>query len=362
VPDPRVSAYAELLVDRCLGVQPGWQVVVRGSPLSRPLMAAVVAATARRGAWALSRVNWGIEQSPLSLPWMLEATDGALRGELPDIIAFEGDHDDARIVIFSPENTRDGSELAAERQALVRQLIEPFYRRSRSLEVKWNVCQYPTPALAQDAGMSLKQFEDFLYGACLLDWDTVGQEMERIKERFDRADEVRLVGPGTDLRLSVAGRMGQIDDGHVNMPGGEVFYSPVENATEGVVTFSEFPAVYVGNEVEGARLRYEGGIVVEASAEVNEEYLLKTLDTDPGARVLGEFGIGCNPGITRHMKNTLFDEKIYGTVHLAIGNAYQFAGGTNESAVHWDMVKDLRVNGRIECDGEIVQENGQWRI
>jgi aminopeptidase len=136
----------------------------------------------------------------------------------------------------------------------------------------------------------------------------------------------------------------------------------VETATEGVVSFSEFPAVYVGNEVEGARLRFEGGRVVEASAEVNEEYLLKTLDTDAGARVLGEFGIGCNPGITRHMKNTLFDEKIYGTVHLAVGNAYSFAGGTNESAIHWDMVKDLRKGGRVECDGEVVQESGEWRI
>jgi aminopeptidase len=362
VPDPRVTAYAELLVDRCLGVQPGWQVVVRGSPLSRPLFEAVVAQIARRGGRPVPRVSWGQEQAPLPLTWMLEASEDALRGPLPSIIAYEGEQDDARIVIFAPENTRDGSELAPERQALVRQLSEPYYRRSRALETRWNVCQFPTPALAQDAGMSLRQFEDFLYGACLLDWDAVGHEMARIKERFDRANEVRLVGPETDLRLSLAGRKGQIDDGYVNMPGGEVFYSPVETATEGVVTYSEFPAVYVGNEVEGARLRFEGGRVVEASATVGEEYLLKTLDTDPGARVLGEFGIGCNPGITRHMKNTLFDEKIYGTVHLAVGNAYQFVGGSNESAVHWDMVKDLRTNGRIECDGEVVQENGAWLI
>ena len=153
----------------------------------------------------------------------------------------------------------------------------------------------------------------------LLDWDAEGEKMQRIKDRFDPAEEVRIVGHETDLRFSIAGREGVIDDGHLNMPGGEVFYCPVEDSTEGVVTFSEFPAVHEPNVVDGVRMRYENGRVVEASATSNEEALLRALDRDEGARVLGEFGIGCNPGIQRHMKNTLFDEKMYGTIHLAVG-------------------------------------------
>src|SRR5205085_6782703 len=141
---------------------------------------------------------------------------------------------------------------------------------------------------------------------------------------------------------------------------GEFYTSPVEDSAEGEFAFTEFPAVYAGREVTGIRLRFESGVVVEASAEASEEFLLERLDADEGARGLGELGIGCNPGITRHMKNVLFDEKIYGTVHLALGASYPFTGGTNVSSVHWDIVKDLRRGGRLSCDGEVVQENGAW--
>jgi aminopeptidase len=153
-----------------------------------------------------------------------------------------------------------------------------------------------------------------------------------------------------------------VDDGHLNMPGGEFFFSPVEDATEGVVHFSEFPAVESGHECEGVRLAFEGGRVVDAWADTDEEYLFSQLDADAGARILGELGIGCNPGIQRHVKNTLFDEKIDGTVHLAVGAGFPFLGGANESIVHWDMVKDLRPGGQIFLDGELVQENGRWLI
>ncbi len=147
-----------------------------------------------------------------------------------------------------------------------------------------------------------------------------------------------------------------------NMPGGEVFYSPVEDSAEGVVCFCEYPASYGGRELAGVRLRFEGGRAVEATAGTNEAYLNTVLDTDEGARRLGEFGIGCNPGIREHMRNTLFDEKIEGTVHFAVGAGFPFLGGTNESTVHWDLVKDLRPGGRIWCDGELVQRDGEWLL
>src|SRR5215211_4929506 len=190
--------------------------------------------------------------------------------------------------------------------------------------------------------------------------DVEGLEVQLIAGPFCAAEEVGMGGGGSDRRFWLAGRHGEEEDGHYNMPGGEVFYSPVEDSTEGVVTFSEYPAVDPPDEVSGVRFRYEGGRIVDASAESNEEALIAKLDRDDGARRLGEFGIGCNPGIQRHVKETLFDEKIYGTIHLAIGAGIPSIGGTNVSSVHWDMVKELRNGGRIECDGEVVQENGQW--
>ncbi len=154
----------------------------------------------------------------------------------------------------------------------------------------------------------------------------------------------------------------KVDAGGANIPGGEFFCSPVEDSAEGEITFAEYPAVLTGRDVVGVHLRFEAGKVVDASAEVNEAFLLETLDTDEGARFLGELGIGCNPGITKHTRNILFDEKIDGTVHLALGNGIHDIGGTNVSSIHWDIVKDLRPGGRIELDGELVQEDGRWLI
>jgi aminopeptidase len=229
-------------------------------------------------------------------------------------------------------------------------------------DLKWVGCQFPTAALAQDAGMSLAEFEDFLYGACLLDWDAERERMSRYAALFDEADEVRILADETDLTVSLAGRMGFVDAGGANIPGGEFFYSPLEDSASGTIAFTEFPAVYAGREVKGIRLRFEGGKVVDASADTNEPFLIETLDQDEGARRLGELGIGCNPRITRYMRNTLFDEKIDGTVHLALGNGLPEVGGENVSQLHWDIVKDLREGGRLELDGEVVQESGRWRI
>ena len=148
-----------------------------------------------------------------------------------------------------------------------------------------------------------------------------------------------------------------------NLPGGEFFGCPIEDSAEGEISFAEFPAVYRGREITGIRLVFAGGRVVDASAATNEAFLIETLDTDEGARRLGELGVGCNPGITRYMKNTLFDEKMDGTVHLAVGNSYTDLGGVNQSAIHWDLVKDLRLPGsRIELDGVVVQREGAWLV
>jgi aminopeptidase len=293
--------------------------------------------------------------------WALEAPEQLLTEVAPaDRHAWETM--DAWMNIGAPENTSAGLELSGERRALLAQGRHAQRMRRLSDAIPWVACRYPTPAMAQDARMSLSDFEDFLYGACLLDWDAEAERMAGIKERFDQASEVRIVGAGTDLKLSLAGREGEVDAGHANLPGGEVYYCPVEDATEGVIHFSEFPAFQEPNEVEGVRMVYRDGRVVEASATSAEDVLFETLDRDDGARVLGELGIGCNPGIQRYMRNTLFDEKIDGTVHLAIGAGFPTLGSKNQSSVHWDMVKDLRPGGQLLCDGEVVQENGRWLI
>jgi aminopeptidase len=296
---------------------------------------------------------------PFDTLWAAE-TPEELIGTIAPIEAQARRDLDAWMMIQAPENTRAGAMLSPPRRVALRKAYVEFDDRRLHSGFPWVGCLYPTPAYAQEAGMTLAEFEDFVYGACLLDWDAERERMSRYAERFDAAETVRIVGAGTDLTLSIAGRDGLVDDAHLNMPGGEFFYSPVEDSAEGVVEFSEFPASYQGNVCEGVRLRFEGGKVVDASAAENEEFLFAVLGTDEGARRLGELGIGCNPGIQRHTRNTLLDEKIDGTVHLAIGAGLAFVGGLNRSAIHWDMVKELRNGGRIELDGEVVQENGVW--
>jgi aminopeptidase len=355
--DPRDEQYARILVETCIDVQPGWQVVVTASPLARPLLREVCRALARRGAYPLVRNLDGLGSTPKE--WIKEAPQEMLR-TMPPLEEHVLMHADAFMALVAPENTRDGSDIEPRRLQLLQESGKPVMERLLSGGTPWVGCHYPTAALAQDAGMTLEQFSDFLYGSVLIDWEAERERMSAIKELFDGAEEVRILGDGTDLRLGLRGREGIVDAGGANMPGGEVFYSPVEDSAEGTISFSEFPGVYAGREMDGITFTFSEGRIVEASARSNEDFLLATLDTDEGSRRLGELGIGGNPGITQHMKNPAFDEKIDGTVHLAVGKGFPEIGGTNESVVHWDIVKDLRKGGRLAVDGRVVQESGKW--
>ena len=360
--DPRIEQYARLLVERSLDVQPGWQVMVISTPLCRPLVEEVVRGIARRGAYPLVRLSFiDLEQVAFDSLWASEAPDELL-GAMAPSEARTREELDAWMIIWGSENTHAATLLAPERRAKLRKAYFPFNQRRMAPGFPWVGCLFPTDAFAQDAGMTLSAFEDFVYGACLLDWDAERDRMQRYADRFDAADEVRIVGAGTDLTLSIAGRETLVDDAHYNVPGGEFFASPVEDSAEGVIEYSEFPASYQGASCEGVRLVFEGGRIVEASARTNEEFLIAALDTDEGARRLGELGIGCNPGIDRYMKNIYFDEKMNGTVHIALGFGFDHIGGTNESALHWDIVKDLRTSGRMHVDGRLVQEAGRWLL
>jgi aminopeptidase len=359
--DERIARYADLLVGTCIDVQPGWEVLVIGSPPGKPLLQEVGKAIGRRGAYAVYQVTFGSTFAAADFGWMKEAPQELL--EKPSALQVHLlENCNGIIVVEAPENTREAVSVDQERLAAARAAYRPSLEPLMAHELPWVGCQYPTPALAQDAGMSTEDFADLLYGACLLDWGAERERMQRYADRFDAADEVRIVGDRTDLRLSLDGRKMQVDAGGANMPGGEFFGCPVEDSAEGEIVFGEFPAVFAGRELNGVRLRFEGGRVVDASADTNEEFLIETLDSDDGARRLGELGVGCNPGITRYMRNTLFDEKIDCTVHLAVGNGFPNLGGKNESGLHWDIVKDLRDGGRIYLDGELVQEGGRWLI
>jgi aminopeptidase len=253
-------------------------------------------------------------------------------------------------------------------QAARRPLNERFFERVAGKELKWVGTAYPTLAFAQDAEMSLRDFEDFVYGAAMVHepdpvaaWRAVSREQQRLIDWLIDKEQVRLVGPDTDLTLSIKGRLWENCDGRMNFPDGEIFTGPVEDSVSGHVRFS-YTACTDGREVEDVRLWFEDGKVVKATAAKNEEFLLTMLDTDEGARTLGEFAFGTNQGVQRFTKNILFDEKIGGTVHMAVGFGFPEVGSQNKSAIHWDMICDLRQGGEVWVDGVLFAKDGKFTI
>jgi aminopeptidase len=364
--DPRLTRLADVLVNYSAGVKPGQLVRVNGSHLSIPLVGEVVRAVYRAGAHPMVRL--GFEQ--LDEIALRHATEEQLQYVNP-VAQFEVERIDTHIGIWAEENTKhlsgaDPKKLALNQSAR-KPIFDVFMNRAARGELKWVGTQYPTIACAQDAEMSLSDYEDFVFGAGLLGeedpiaaWKRVSQTQQRLVDFLQGKKDYRVVAAnGTDIRMSVEGRSWINCDGHENFPDGEVFTGPVVESVEGVIQFS-FPAVHLGREVQDARLVFKGGKVVEASASKGEEFLHQMLEMDAGARHMGECAIGTNFGITRYTKNTLFDEKIGGTVHFAIGAGYPETGNANVSGLHWDMVVDLRAGGHVEIDGEKVLVNGKF--
>jgi aminopeptidase len=355
--DPRVTTFAELLVDRSLGVKPGWQVLVATTTVARPLAQELSRLLAERGAWALPRISFGAPV-PGDLDWV-EAAPTELRAQLPPLERELLNRVDASIFVLAPEAGRVPSHAAMG--ALTAQLLS-YRARGRAREIPSVRCDFPCEAFAERAGVSLAEFTEIFYHACLRDWDAEAERMRPVLERLDRASTVRITGWETDLTLSLDGRHGEIDDGHLNVPGGEVFWSPVEDSAEGEILF-DLPLRTARGEIAGVRLRFERGLVVEASAETGQDLLARVLETDEGARRLGELGVGLNAGIRRPLRNVLFDEKLDGTIHLALGDGFTHLGGTNHSATHADLIKDMKLPGStIECDGEVVFRDGRWLL
>jgi aminopeptidase len=365
--DPRAEKMADVVVNYCVGVKPEEWVLVQSSYLGGPMVAQVV----RRILEAGGHPSTYLGASDIEEMEYLYGNEEQL-GYISPIMQVIADQADVSIAILAPENTRatagvDPAKLAMRGKAM-EPLLEKFMQRTADGSLRWTGCAYPTQAGAQDAGMSLREYEDFVYGAGLINeddpkaaWKALGERQQRYADWLSDKSEVHIIGPGTDLTVGIEGRTWLNDDGHLNFPGGEVFTGPVENATEGTIEFT-YPGYYNGREVGGIQLRFEGGRVVEASAASDQAFLTEMLDMDEGARALGEFAFGLNPGIQRFTKNTLFDEKIAGTLHMALGRAYPESGGTNVSALHWDIVYDLRHGAEVTVDGQVFSRNGEILI
>ncbi len=364
--DPRVEKMAHVLVHYSLAVHRGWMVTINGGTAAIPLIQAVYREVLAAGAFPYVLVD-----VPGLRYMLLQAGTDEQLTRVDPYRLYMVQHSDAILRILSEENTRELSNVDPARQALLLKGQQPVSAgfMQRIVEGRPHcLTLFPTQAYAQDAEMSLSEFEDFVFHACLLDgqedpierWKQVSAEQQRIVDWLAGKKQVHVEGPGTDLTMSIEGRVFINSDGKRNFPSGEVFTSPVEDTVQGHIYFS-YPASHNGRTVQGVRLTFEGGRVSAYSAEVGEDYLAKVLRIDEGAGKLGEFAIGTNPGVTRITRNVLFDEKMAGTIHCALGNAYPNAGGTNKSAIHWDMVTDMS-QGRITVDGEVLYEAGRFVI
>ncbi len=365
--DPRIAGLAKVIVGYSLELQEGQTFVISSGVVAEPLVQALYEETLRAGAHPILDLSLqGTQSAFFGL-----ASDAQLEWvSPPNKWAF--DEADARIRILSDTNVRELSSVPPDRQTRRQRAMHPHMQkmmeRSAAGDVRWNVTLFPTNAYASEASMSLSDYEDFYYRACLCDqpdpvaaWRRAAEETYRLAEWAEGREEVHIQGPGTDLKLNVAGRHFKPADGRYNMPDGEFFTGPVEDSAEGEVTF-HLPASYAGREVAGVHFRFAGGRVVDAGAERGEDFLIEMLDTDEGARRLGELGIGTNFGITAGTGEILLDEKIGGTVHLAVGESYPETGGVNSSAIHWDMICDLRKGGSITMDGELLQQDGRFVV
>lgn len=356
--DPRVTEQAKLLVNYCTRVKRGDNVLIRlggsdygGAPEGLELAAEVYREASRLGA------------NPLILVFPEEAIRGQMEQASEETLVSTpqnyldlAKNSDVLIAIHADANTRFLEGVDPRRIRARFKALAPI--QNEQLKKRWTITLHPTNGKAQDAGMSLKEYTEFVYSTMLRDWKDEVERMEKLKHVMETTDEVRLIGKETDLTFSIKGRVPVIDDAKNNFPGGEVFTAPVDGAASGKIYF-DLSSVNYGKEVTDIRLSFEKGAIVDYSASKNEQLLKEMIETDAGSKQLGEFGIGTNRGINHFTRSILLDEKINGTIHLAIGFAYEECGGVNKSTVHWDMIKTM-TPGEVIMDGKTIQKNGRF--
>ncbi len=365
--DPRIEKLADVLVNYSVNIQPGDWVVVRSHVLALPLVHEVTRRVLRAGG------NPMVTLSDDSLPEIMlqESNDAQLQWISP-LEQMSLAQADALIVLSASDNTRALSGVDPRRQqiqqAARRELMGIYMQRSAEGSLRWISTQYPCPAFAQEADMSLREYEDFVFDATFVTqpdpvqaWRDVFQRQQRLVEWLDGRRQIVIQAANADLILSIEGRSFINDHGRHNMPAGELFTSPVEESVNGWVRFT-YPAIRAGREVDGVEFKFEQGRVVQATARKNQDFLLSQLDIDAGARYLGEWAIGTNYRINRFTKSILYDEKIGGTMHMAVGRGFPEAGSRNVSALHWDFICDLRSDSEIRVDGDLFYKNGEFQV
>ncbi len=365
MPDPALAKLADVLVRYSTEIQAGDDVRIEGHPPTTPLLREVYRAALRQGAHPAALLI--VDEAHEAL--LASGTDEQLDWVSPHQ-RWTSERSDAWIVLDGPENAKNLSDADPARLGRTIKAREPYQRRflerSARGEFRWLLCAYPTEAMSQEAGMSLEQFEQIVHRAAFLDeddpvaaWMAFGERLDRVGTFLEGVSELRVVAEDTDLTMGVADRTWIRSNGKRNFPDGEVFTGPVETSVEGTIRFT-FPAILRGRQADDVRLRFEGGEVVEATAQRGEDFLREMIGMDDGGRRAGEFAFGLNDAVTEYTGRVLLDEKIGGTVHLALGNSIAGTGGVNESALHWDMVLDLRSGSEVYADGALVYRDGAF--
>lgn len=364
--DTRLNKLAKVLVNYSTKVKPGDFVFISGDIATEPWVVEVAKEAVRAGA----HVETSMSSQNVTEAILKNATDEQLmqEGTINKVVMEKAD---VWLSAWGGTNTKSFSNISGEKFKLRAQgnkkSQEIYLKRIGDGSLRWCGTMFPTVSDAQEAAMSLEEYEDFVYGAGLVESDDPAEEWRKISEKqerwvkyLDTKKEIHFIAEGTDITAKVQGRKWINCDGKLNFPDGEIFTSPIEDSLNGYITFT-YPSIYMGQEVEGIKLEVKGGKVVKWEAEKGYELLDALIKTDEGASYFGEVAIGTNYGIKRFTKNILFDEKIGGSIHMAIGNSLDQAGGKNKSAIHWDMICDMKTNGKIYADEELFYENGYFK-
>ena len=355
--DLRTRKLAQLAVRYSVAVKPGEKVIISGGSEAIPFLVELYKEIILRKGIPIVRVNL-----PDVNDFFYKYADENQIKFFPQYWMDTVKDAQAYIGVSSDMNTRELTGTDPKRITSRGKIMHPIsdYIVNTHDKIRRVSIAYPCVALAQDAEMSLSEYENFVYNACLQDWKKLGDRMDKINSAFEKGKKVHLIGENVDLKLSIAGKNSVADKGEENMPGGEIFMAPVRESLNGWIKF-DYPAIRNGKEVTDVYLKFVNGKVVEGTATKNQDFLLEMLATDENSSYVGELGIGCNPRVNRFTKDLLFDEKISGTIHLALGMAYKQNGGGNDSAIHWDIVKDMH-KAKIILDGKVVQDKGKWLI
>ncbi len=361
--DERIQRLARLTIEYSIGVSNGQLIAINGPTLAEPLVLELVREVLKAGGHPFTIVS-----IPKSQEIFYSLAQDHQLDYVNPINRYVFETVDAYITVFVTDNLKILSDVdpariarAAKAQTETRKIMMQRFKKGW-----YALVPFPTPSLAQEASMGTEEYEDFVYHACLVDrkdpvkeWQKISTEQAKVKKYLDTKRSIHFVGNDVDLTASVAGRQWVNCDGHLNMPDGEIFTSPVENGVEGSIRFS-YPGIYMSKEVGDIVLTFSKGKVIKATAAKGQDLLDQLLKIDEGAQRLGEISIGTNPGITKFTKNMLFDEKMSGTIHCALGNGFEESGSKNESAIHWDLLADMTHGGQVYADDELFYKDGKF--